>query len=108
MGGKSYSVLLGAVIIALVYTPWQSLCLPIQSSSSNTVNVLLGATLSNYKNTPRPVLLLLLLLRDAQGAPLFSNIQLLEYPIPLSSSVTKKPGPTSSLCRGANFEPAKF
>ena len=34
MGGKSYSVLLGAVIIAFVYTPWQSLCFPIQSSST--------------------------------------------------------------------------
>ena len=39
MGGKSYSVLLGAVIIAFVYTPWQSLCLPIQSSSSYTVKM---------------------------------------------------------------------
>ena len=38
-GWKSYSVLLGAVIISLVYTPWQSLCLPIQSSSSYTVKM---------------------------------------------------------------------
>ena len=38
-GPKSYSVLLGAVIIGLVYTPWQSLCLPIQSSSSYTVKM---------------------------------------------------------------------
>ena len=38
-GRKSYSVLWGAVIIALVYTPWQSLCLPIQSSSSYTVKM---------------------------------------------------------------------
>ena len=39
---KSYSVLLGAVIIALVYTPWQSLCLPIQSSSSYTIKMCFG------------------------------------------------------------------
>ena len=32
----------------------------------------------------------------------FPLIHLLEYPIPLSS-VTKKPGPTSSSCRGANL-----
>ena len=36
MGEKSYSVLLGAVIIAFVYTPWQSLCFPSQSSSTYT------------------------------------------------------------------------